>query len=1079
MTTDASENQSKTLHPFFTKTQARTTYKRAPDKPSSKQLNNNDSTKRNPSSYQRDPEEQKEIKKPFQRNQEKKRQPQEQDSRQQQQQTPVRRPALNTANQQQTYPAESSTTAAKRYARYQEALREQRAAEERQKETDTSHLSPLEQARLDFYGPDANEPEQQQQPTQRQPAYPPKGPAIWPDKWMFEGGHVRQQTMETESMDAGIILDQSNTGFNASLLNTRRSTMYVKDIVTSSGRAFFESMAVSRQKDHLQQQQQQKQKTEDEERKQYAVRGGNTKTSKARQSSKKAKLAKDDGVRLLSHAEIGDIMDSIYPESLWKEIPPCQVLYESLFDDNNVEGDDDDDYLGSNEDRDHLPWTEKYRPSTVTDLLGDHRAHNYLLKWLQQLKVYSPTTAALEEQQGFCGNTNSVSRRKSKRRRQEGSPDLALEDLSLQDSFSEEEDEWVYPSEPSGQVQGDSDDSDFTMGGSTKTKKQRKRLRKEQVNGKVKSNMMLIFGPHGVGKTASVYTAAQQVGYEVFEINAGMRRAGKDLMAAVGEMINSHQVNFIDTAATTTAAAAPAVDKSQVDITSMFQKTSASTKRKQKQQDEEQKQQQSSQGGNKKRRTNMGACTDNKKKQRSSNNSIISHFTRMSSKTSSDRMEEDEEPDNREPTSDSEEMDYNVEAEEEADKPQQVVKYAVAPTKQSLVLLEEVDLLYEDDKGFWAAVQELAQKSKRPIIMTCNDTDMVPTETLKLEKAIEIHPQTTHSLLPYLQLLCFKEGYAVDPSDLLYLIASMGSDLRQLIHTLEVWCKQPNNTMARNVGDGGELTKDDMGRKRFRTCPRMFSQYMGTDSYDLVLRLTTEAQRNEADLLELCQLHNRKKNSVKASNSSSGSNVKQFFHSSDLVSICQGLETAAYSDAWITRQTGQCQVLLEQAETKDQICGDQGTIKVTDDEIVPELWEVDNRIQRLNSKRVQDRRWQGEIQESGGIWGGLCYSRTSAYKDCMEATRRVLNWRLANNPVRSVIMTEYVPYIRAMCQMQELEEASGGRRKRALLRRKHLRLSEECIGLLQRARKTDNLTHQWHAQAAAYGDRWRNTASRG
>lgn len=54
-------------------------------------------------------------------------------------------------------------------------------------------------------------------------------------------------------------------------------------------------------------------------------------------------------------------------------------------------------------------------------------------------------------------------------------------------------------------------------------------------------------------------------------------------------------------------------------------------------------------------------------------------------------------------------------------------------------------------------------------------------------------PPTDNELLPYLWLLCYGEGYIVDPADLICLMAFMGRDIRQLIQTLELYakCEEP------------------------------------------------------------------------------------------------------------------------------------------------------------------------------------------------------------------------------------------------------------------------------------------------
>ncbi len=158
------------------------------------------------------------------------------------------------------------------------------------------------------------------------------------------------------------------------------------------------------------------------------------------------------------------------------------------------------------------------------------------------------------------------------------------------------------------------------------------------------SNCMILAGPNGSGKTASVYACAAQLGYEVFELYPGMgRRSGRDLLAAVGDLGRNHMV---------------------------------------------------SSGG-----VGGGAT--------------LKHRLPTSSST----------------------------------------------VRQSLILIEEADILFDEDKGFWSAVIELVAESKRPVVIVCNDLELVPSHDLPVQQVLSYRlPGLSGESVGWLQTVAAEMG---------------------------------------------------------------------------------------------------------------------------------------------------------------------------------------------------------------------------------------------------------------------------------------------------------------------------------
>ncbi|CAK7566928.1 MAG: hypothetical protein SEPTF4163_004883 [Sporothrix epigloea] len=257
-------------------------------------------------------------------------------------------------------------------------------------------------------------------------------------------------------------------------------------------------------------------------------------------------------------------------------------------------------------------------------------------------------------------------------------------------------------------------------------------VRSGVVHGARLTNAVVVSGPHGCGKSAAVYAVAKELGFEVFEINASSRRSGKDVVERIGDMTRNHLVQH-----------------------------------------------------KKKKQANIVVPTD------------ISDPT-DNYDMDLDDADGDPDPDFpmpeaelEMPTSKQPTMGFFFKPTTGApEKQNQLAEPKTKATqKQSLILLEEADLLYEEDKQFWATVMSLMAQSKRPFVITCNDETLLPLKNLELHAIFRFTPPPKDVAVDRLILIAASEGHALQRKAVQSLYEVRNHDFRAALADLQFWCQ--------------------------------------------------------------------------------------------------------------------------------------------------------------------------------------------------------------------------------------------------------------------------------------------------
>ncbi|KAH9843831.1 P-loop containing nucleoside triphosphate hydrolase protein [Rhodofomes roseus] len=368
-------------------------------------------------------------------------------------------------------------------------------------------------------------------------------------------------------------------------------------------------------------------------------------------------------------------------------------------------------------------WIDKWRPRRADEVLGNEDRALYLRAWLLALKLHIESTpASSQASRGSEGSgkrrqpaakprgtkrpqvVRQVDRRRKRRRLDSEEPD---DSWIVDDEWDDDPevdnahygagggDELAFCQQPYSRLRRVAEeveappclDPPATTADTEKDKVAEFSPRSPQFGNQI-HNTILLSGPSGCGKTSAVYACAEELGWDVFEVYPGIgERSGAALNKLVGDVGKNHIVK------------------------------------------QTQRQQKSIFGG-------TIAVQDPHAPRNGGATQKAGGRKRVLKRVDSENDLDGEGQSQTEPT---------------ASAAPSTLPSEHPPVSQSIVLIEEVDVLYDSDANFWPSLINIIKECRRPVVMTCNDPSLVPIADLPLQDILFFSPAVPALATSYLQ----------------------------------------------------------------------------------------------------------------------------------------------------------------------------------------------------------------------------------------------------------------------------------------------------------------------------------------